>query len=218
MGTTRSEDERGRSNLFSRIAAEFTTKVWVLIPIGIGINVVIGVLVQALRLPLYLNTIGNILVGILAGPWAAALTGLLSTLVQGITAPTYIPFAVVSVAIGLTAGFLANRGMFKSYWKVAVSGVVITLVTVITAAPITVLVFGGVTGGTGSDFVTAIFLATGSELWSSVLKSTFIIEPVDKIVSVFVAFFIARAIPTRYRPERARRTLPHQSQDSPREA
>ena len=38
----------------------------------------------ALRLPIYLDSIGTVLVGVLAGPWAGALTGLLSNLIWSI--------------------------------------------------------------------------------------------------------------------------------------
>ena len=48
--------------------------------VTIAINVVLGSLTVALRLPLYLDSIGTILVGALAGPWAGALTGVLSNL------------------------------------------------------------------------------------------------------------------------------------------
>ena len=37
-----------------------------------------GVLVTTLRLPLYLDTIGTILVAVLAGPWVGALTGIIT--------------------------------------------------------------------------------------------------------------------------------------------
>jgi len=44
------------------ISEDFTTRAWVLIPIGIGINVVGGYIAQVLRLPIFLDVIGTILV------------------------------------------------------------------------------------------------------------------------------------------------------------
>jgi energy-coupling factor transport system substrate-specific component len=206
--TNTTEGGAGRIGLLGRIAADFTSRAWVLIPIGIGINVVGGVVANLLRLPIFLDSIGTIMVGLLAGPWVAALTGLLTNLILGLVSnPVLIPFSVVNMAIGLAAGFLAYAGWFRSLWKVAVSGVVLTLVAVLVATPIRVLVFGGVTGH-GYDVIFAYFLATGNSLMESVLTTGFIVEPIDKIISAFVAFFIARAIPMRYRPPKARRTLP----------
>ena len=62
------------------IAGQFTTRVIVLIPVAIAINIVLGYTVQTvLKLPIYLDSIGTILVGVLAGPLAGALTGILRT-------------------------------------------------------------------------------------------------------------------------------------------
>ena len=52
--------------------------------VAIAINVAVGSITFALRLPIYLDSIGTVLVGVLAGPWAGALTGLLSNLIWSI--------------------------------------------------------------------------------------------------------------------------------------
>jgi len=54
----------------------------VLIPIAIAINIVLGQTVAAaLKLPIYLDSIGTILVGAIAGPVPGMLTGLLANLI-----------------------------------------------------------------------------------------------------------------------------------------
>lgn len=200
--------EGERRGFFARVAGEFTTRAWVLIPIGIAINVVGGVLVNVLRLPVFLDVIGTIMVAILAGPWVGALTGTLTNLILGVVArPTLIPYAIVNAAIGLVAGYMARGGWFKQYWRVAVVGVVLVFTAVLTASPITVWFFGGVTGS-GADLVRGALLAAGQEIVQTVVATAFIIEPIDKIASAFIAFFLARAIPLRYRPGVARETLP----------
>jgi energy-coupling factor transport system substrate-specific component len=192
---------------FSQIASDFTTRAWVLIPVGVGINFVGGTLVTVLKMPIFLDTIGTILVALLAGPWGAALTGLTTNLVLGVTDPPMIAFAPVNVAIGLIAGFLALRGWFKTYPQIVVSGLIIMLTGVILSAPIVVLAFGGVTSSPSRSALTAFFLATGSSIWGSVFTTGVIVEVVDKLISVFVAVFVARAIPERYRPQKAKQTL-----------
>ncbi|MEO8273253.1 MAG: hypothetical protein ABI620_04235, partial [Chloroflexota bacterium] len=63
------------------IARQFDTRTIVLMPIAIAINIVLGQTVgTALKLPVYLDSLGTILVGVLAGPIAGAATGLLSNL------------------------------------------------------------------------------------------------------------------------------------------
>ena len=61
----------------------------------------------------------------LCGPWVGALTGLLTQLVTSITNPSGLPFALVSIAVGLVAGFLARANMFNKPWKIVVSIILI---------------------------------------------------------------------------------------------
>ena len=79
------------------IKRDFNTITLVMIPVAIAINIAIGQLIYTLKIPLYLDSIGTILVGVLAGPWAGALTGLLSNLIWGLTGlnVSYAPFAAV---------------------------------------------------------------------------------------------------------------------------
>ena len=64
------------------MAGMFTTRVIALMPVAIAINIVLGYTVQTvLKLPIYLDSIGTILVGVLAGPIPGALTGILSNLI-----------------------------------------------------------------------------------------------------------------------------------------
>jgi uncharacterized membrane protein len=101
------------------ISRQFTTRTIVLIPIAIAINVVLGYTVQTvLKLPIYLDSIGTILVGVLAGPLAGALTGILSNLIwqyaPGIGGGTIGPFAITAGVIGLLAGLWGQLGIYRS--------------------------------------------------------------------------------------------------------
>ena len=70
--------------MLENIKKDFTTRTLVLIPIAIAINIAIGQIVYLLKLPIYLDSIGTVLVGAIAGPWAGALTGALSNLLWGV--------------------------------------------------------------------------------------------------------------------------------------
>jgi hypothetical protein len=98
---------------------QFSTRVITLMPVAIAINIVLGVTVQqVLKLPIYLDSIGTILVGVLAGPLAGALTGILSNLIwqyaPGIGGGTIGPFAITAGVIGLLAGLWGQLGVYKS--------------------------------------------------------------------------------------------------------
>lgn len=103
------------------IARQFATRTVLLMPFAIALNIVLGQTVgTALRLPIYLDSIGTILVGVLAGPIAGAATGLLSnlawTFLLGGTpfgSPFAWPFAIVAVEIGFLAGIFGWLGVFR---------------------------------------------------------------------------------------------------------
>ncbi|MFL5684393.1 MAG: hypothetical protein ACJ77O_14755 [Chloroflexota bacterium] len=105
--------------VIARRSRDLTTAVLTLMPVAIAINIAVGSIAVALRLPIYLDSIGTVLVGALAGPWAGALTGILSNLIWSIlplpggAGPTAAFFAPVAGVIGLMAGFWASRGVFQ---------------------------------------------------------------------------------------------------------
>lgn len=100
------------------IRRQFDTRTIVLMPVAIAINIVLGYTVQTvLKLPVYLDSIGTILVGVLAGPIAGMVTGVLSNLIwqyaPGIGGGTIGPFAITAGAIGLLAGLWGYLGVYR---------------------------------------------------------------------------------------------------------
>ena len=95
----------------------FSTRVITLMPVAIAINIVLGYTVQTvLKLPIYLDSIGTILVGVLAGPIAGLATGVLTNLIWQLTGitPNIGPFAITAGAIGLLAGLWGQLGVYRS--------------------------------------------------------------------------------------------------------
>ncbi|MCS6992272.1 MAG: hypothetical protein NZP74_00420 [Anaerolineales bacterium] len=177
---------------------DFNIMTWVLIPVAIAINVAIGQIVVLLRLPLYLDSIGTVLVGAVCGPMAGLLTGMLSNIIWGLAIdPNALPWFPVAGVIGLVAGLCANAGLFKSWWKVVVTGFLIALGAVVSGTPISVYLYGGITAS-GSAFITAFLLQTGQDIVSAVLSTNFLIEPIDKISTALLAFAILQGLSQRF--------------------
>jgi energy-coupling factor transport system substrate-specific component len=184
--------------LTGRMQKDFSTMTWVLIPVAIAINLTIGQIVLVLKLPVYLDMIGTVLVGVICGPWAGALTGALTNIIGGmILSPDWFPWFPVAAVIGATAGVMANIGYFKTWWKVVVTGFVIAIVATIVGTPISIIIFGGISAS-GSSVITAFLLETGRSLLASVLTTNFISEPLDKIATSLLAFAIIDGLSTRY--------------------
>jgi energy-coupling factor transport system substrate-specific component len=184
--------------LTESIKKDFNTMTWVLIPVAIAINVVIGQIVVILRLPVYLDSIGTVLVAAVAGPWAGALTGTLSNIIWGLAIdPNAFPWFPVALFIGFVAGWCAIGGLFKSWWKVVVAGFLIALTAAIVSTPIAVYLYGGITAS-GSSFITAYLLETGKGVIEAVFSTNFLVEPVDKIATALLAYAIIKGLSSRY--------------------
>ena len=184
-------------SLSKRLKEDFTTTTIVFMSVAIVINIVAGQLVSLLKLPIYLDSIGTVLVGLLAGPWAGGVTGLLTNLIWGlITSPVAAAFSPVAMAIGITAGLCAKYGLFKTWWLAIISGVIITFFNAVVAVPIKLYMFGGISG-TGSDFLTSYLLALGKGLVGSVVVTVFTSNLIDKVATALLAWCIVKALPSR---------------------
>jgi energy-coupling factor transport system substrate-specific component len=194
--------------LTGRMQKDFSTMTWVLIPVAIAINIAIGQIVVTLKLPVFLDSIGTVLVAVVCGPWAGALTGTLSNIIWGLAIdPNAFPWFPVAFFIGLVSGLMANAGWFKSWWKVVVTGFVVALASATASTPIAVYLYGGITAS-GSSFITAYLLQTGQGVLQAVLSTGFLVEPVDKITTAMLAFAIIQGLSRRFvarfpRPENA---------------
>ncbi len=184
--------------LIDSIKRDFNTMTWVLIPVAIAINVVIGEIVTLLKLPVYLDSIGTVLVAVLCGPWAGALTGALANTIWGLLIdPNALPWWPVAFFIGFVAGWCARGGLFKSWWKVVITGFLVALTAALVSTPIAVYVYGDITAS-GSSFITAYLLQTGQSLLPAVLITNNVVEPFDKISTSLLAFAIIQGLSTRF--------------------
>jgi energy-coupling factor transport system substrate-specific component len=174
----------------------FTMLTLLTIPIAVAVNVVGSQIHRALSLPIYLDTIGTIFTGILCGPWVAAITGLITNCVNGITNPVALAFIPTSVILGLVAGFLAIHKMYSNWKKLIVSLIILALTSTIVSAPISVYMFGGITGN-GASIIEATLMTAGVNIWKAVIGTEFIITLLDRSIAVIISFLIIKVVPNR---------------------
>jgi len=191
----------------------FTTPRLILIALGAALNCSIGTIVYLVKLPIYLDSIGTILIVLLLAPdrmaafvcaWAAGWVGLA---VSGLINPFLPWFAMTDVAIALVAALLivpaaatfrgrpVRGGAFV--FQVVLCGAVTGVVSAIVSAPVVVYLFGGVTGS-GSAVVVALFLKDGLHLMSAAILSGLAADPLDKVLQVLLAALLYRATPGEF--------------------
>jgi len=170
---------------------------WVLafVPLGIALNLAIGTLIHALRLPVYLDAIGTIVVTLLAGWRAGVVTGVGSFLLGGVLTNPVLPwFSGTQAAIAIYVAGMSRIGGFRTIWRTILSGIGLGIVAGAVSAPIIAYLFGGVTGA-GASMVTAFLLSTGRTLLKSVVLSGLACEPIDKTLQCLLAFWIIKGLP-----------------------
>ncbi|MDN5640081.1 MAG: ECF transporter S component [Actinomycetia bacterium] len=170
--------------------------VLVLIPVALVLNILLGQFVGSTLVPFYLDSVGTVLVGLLAGRRAGAATGVLSSLVWSLFNPTLLPFASVAGMIGLFAGVAGRWGAVRRLWSAPVMGLLTGIISGMLSAPIAAFVYGGTTGATTGAIVSA-FTAYGDSLLSAVTKQALISDPADKAITFLAAALLLRALPPR---------------------
>lgn len=178
------------------IRKEFSTRALVLMALGIAINIAVGQLVLSLGLPVYLDSIGTVLVGVLVGPWAGGVTGLLASLVWTFTGlfPQAVAWAGVAFIIGALAGLFSRAGWVQVWWKAGIAGVITGFIAAFLSAPISAYVFGGVVGA-GTDAIVGTFRATGLDALGANMAQGVVSDPLDKLVTFLIVWAVLLALP-----------------------
>lgn len=168
-----------------------------LIPRAVALNLAIGAIVSALKLPVYLDSIGTVLVAALAGPWAAILTGVTSNIVLGmLSSPVFLAFIPVTVVIGATAGIAARVRAFHRMPRALVAGIIIGLIAGATSVPIVLALFGGVTAG-GTGLITIALRALRLPLESAAFIASMSVDVLDKMLSCAIVAVVLTRLPRR---------------------
>jgi energy-coupling factor transport system substrate-specific component len=173
-----------------------TLRELVVVRLGVAVNLVIGQIVAALLLPIYLDAVGTILVAALVGPRAAIAVGLVSQVLNAVISGNFawLPFALVQVVIALYAAAAARLGLFRRVATAVPAGLGMGFVAASCSAPIAYFLFGGVTAG-GVSVVTTVLRALGAPLSVAVAASSYSTDLLDKAIACALVSVLLRSLP-----------------------
>ena len=177
-------------------AKTWSTITLAMIPICLAINYVGAQIAIALKLPMYLDVIGSIMMGAICGPIPGVVLGALSSAINSLSEPTAIAYIPVTVACGLVAGLLGKAGFMKQLWKSLIAGFVLAVAAVAISSPITAFLYGGISG-TGNDVIVLGLQAAGIGAATRHTDRYLITEFFDKLLSCWVVFFVVKALSDR---------------------
>ena len=177
---------------------------WFLIPIGVAINFIGGTIILLLKLPIYLDSVGTIIVGALCGAWPGVIVGLVSNILTAITSPNNLFYAPLNMAFGVLAAYLSKKGVFKKFVPTLISSLGFAFIGGVIGALITWTLYGFDFGsGTTAIVVLPLWKALGSPdnqftKFLIQILGEFSCDLLDKAITIIVCYFILKAFPTRF--------------------
>lgn len=164
---------------------------------GVVLDQGIGELVFRLDLPIFLDTIGSVLVGALLGPTAGVFCATLSCSLWIFIAPVGIPFSAASIVTGWLAGVFARLDGFSNWLTMMVSGVTAGLTVAIVSSPLTYVLENSTAPRADFDIYTPLaavdtYFQVPFSFW------TLIADPIDKVVVFSIVFFLAPWVAKRF--------------------
>ena len=137
------------------------------VALAIVLNVIGGQIALMFHLPIYLDSMGTIIIAMLYGPFYGMLPPLLYGLVMGFTVDIYsLYFMPVGLILGLVVGLVSKYFPLKG-WRIVLGALLITIPGTIVSSVITAVLFGGITSS-GSTVIVQLLNKAGLGLTASV--------------------------------------------------
>ena len=167
-----------------------------LIPVAVAINLALSAAVDAVGLPLFLDTTGTVLAAALAGPVVGITAGILTSLVNSLRNPTFLPFFIVQVVVALYAWGAARSGLFRSLKTAIPAGLGLGVIAAAVSTPISYTVFGCSTSG-GVTLMTLLGRKLGMSDLAACGFASFASDFGDKAVTFALVGTVLHALPRR---------------------
>ncbi len=169
-----------------------------LIPLGVGVNLVMGRVVAALALPLFLDTTGTITVAVLMGTPAALATAVISQVSAAFVSgdARWLAFLPVHLMIAGYAVLCVRYGWFRSVRYTVSAGLGLGFLAATLSWPIAFFLFGGITAG-GVTLFTTLLKGAGLPLEWAVYAASLSNDLLDKVVTLALVRTVLRSLPRR---------------------
>lgn len=167
-----------------------------MIAFAITLNIVGAQIALFLKLPIYLDCIGTVMIAALYGWFYAMIPNLLSGLIFGMTMDIYsLYYAPVGMLLGvLIAAIWSDR--LDHGWYLLGAAFLVTLPTSLCSACITASLFGGITSS-GSSMLVQLLAKSPLSLTVSCFIVQFCTDFLDRLLSLFLVRTIWKKLPER---------------------
>src|SRR5438105_5070272 len=162
----------------------------------LGLNFAGHAIAVAFRLPLFVDSIGTVLAGVVAGPWVGGSVGFISNLVSSNTIdPVSAPYGIVSFAVGFAAGLSRYLNWHKRASGWIALWLVCSVISAVVSTPLNFLMSGGKSNvGFGDAIYVALNGAHLPRIMAAFIGEAAVDLP-DKLITVVAALLIAQGLP-----------------------
>jgi energy-coupling factor transport system substrate-specific component len=180
-----------------RTTLQVSPRLLALVPAAVAINLVVGQLASELSLPVYLDTLGTMLVAVLVGLSGGLLVGTVSQLLSGmLRGYVWIAFTPIQWMVAALVVVAARNAGFATLVRSGLWGAASGIVCGATSSVISYALYGGVTA-TGVTAVGALFRSVGFTLPVAVTMASIVTDIPDKAASFIVIGILLRSLPRR---------------------
>lgn len=162
---------------------------------ALGLNFAGHAIAVELKLPLFLDSIGTILAGIVAGPWIGGSVGFISNLVSSNTVdPIAAPYGIVSFGVGFAAG-LAGYLTWHRRWtgRIALWLVCFSIAAVV-STPLNFLISSGKSGVGSGDSTYALLVSLHMPGVLAAFLGEATVDLPDKLITVAAALLLVQGV------------------------
>ena len=149
-------------------------------------------LADGFTLPLWLDSFGTALAAYSLGPVCGAIVGFTGNIVYGITFGASYVYALTSIVIGILVGIMGKRRRFDTVFGTMTVSVVITLAAVAVSAPISFILYDGMTGNIWGDGVIGFLEEQGLHHVPSGIIGQFYMDFLDKVITLLLLYLVLK--------------------------
>lgn len=163
---------------------------------GIVLNFVPSLIVRAINLPIYLDSLGTILTAMFGGSFPAVLVGFFSNVANSTFNENTFYFGVVNALIAYSFAWSHRMGMFKKVGRAIVGILTVVLIGVLFGSTISWFT-SGFGGGPGGALAKTLFETGYFTQFTAQLTANFLIDLGDKTFVVVIAIAIYHFTPQK---------------------
>ncbi len=166
---------------------------------GIILNLLLARLTQVTGLPLYFDTIGTITVSFIGGVFPGIMTALLSNIIFSVFNDIAAYYSLINVLMAICASYLARKNDFKDIRKILYLIFCTAFISGVLGSLIQWLLLGQPQYTVVSDTVDALSSSVRLPKGVIFVFLSFLLNIIDKGVSVLVALFVVSVFPADLR-------------------